>query len=369
MRLRRFAVLGAVGSAAVVSGCAGGGTQETILFTSTQWVPGEAAGTPTASSAAASEAAESATTPAAGAWKNEYAWVLDHPGDYPVNSAARYDPVGTYHYALVEMTGDDTPEMLLMVDSKEYSPIIVFTVGADGKAAGSTDVLIAGASGAGGSRARVEASESGNGLYQVDSHSVQPDAYSKLYKLSGRSLTAASDSVEFENADLLPDHRFIAWTKSTDRSALHAGKPTYAGATSITEYTPFPDAAPEKVAPDKVAPAKPASSAVGTVRDMSGEELAALAGDFQYGPEERYLVLHLDEVAAISGIRGAESSPSTVTTQTILLGTKTQGANFKLAGRRIELSLDPDVTRFANDPSAPYATAIVPPTDGFVYLD
>lgn len=378
MRARRLVGLGAVGSAIVASGCAGGGTQETILVTSTQWVAGEGDGAdaspepeaPKDETTAAAESTKSARGKVNDSWRNEYDWVLDHPGDYPVNSAATYKPRGSYHYALVEMTGDDTPEMLLMVDSDEFSPVIVFTIGSNGKAAGSTDVLIAGASGAGGSRARLEASESGKGLYQVDSHSVRPEAYSKLYKLSGRSLKAASDSVEFDNMTLQQDHRFITWTKASDRSALQSGKLTYSGATSYSEYKPFPDAArgeESKAAPATSAATSAADAAVGTVRDMTGAELAALAGDFIYDANERYLVLHLDTTTAITGGRGP--SKTTEMTRTVLLGTKSEGANFKLAGRRIALVLDPDATYFANDASVPYETAIVPPTDAFEYLD
>lgn len=346
-------------------------------MTSTQWVAGEAdatTATPSEPSTTTTQATTSKKAPAADAWKDEYAWVLDHPSDYSVNSAARYDPVGTYHYALVEMTGDSTPELLLMVDSKEYSPIIVFTIGSDGKAVASTDVLIAGASGAGGSRARLEASEDGQGIYQVDSHSVQPDAYAKLYKLSGRSIKAVTDSIKFQNTDLQPGHRYVTWAPASDRSALNAGKLTYDEATRFSDYTPFPSKADPKpetaTAPTDGDENVVTDGAVaGTVRDLSGEELAALAGDFQYSPSERFLVLYLDETTSIAGKRGVETSLSVVPTRTVLLGTKSSGANFKLAGRRILLWLDSDTTRFANDPAAPYTTAIVPPSDAFDFLD
>lgn len=219
-------------------------------MTSTQWVAAEADATVSSSEPSTpNQETTSNTEHRSDAWKQEYAWVLDHPSDYPVNSAARYDPVGTYHYALVEMTGDTTPELLLMVDSKEFSPIIVFTIGSDGKAVASTDVLIAGASGAGGSRARVEASADGQGLYQVDSHSVQPDAYAKLYKLSGHSIKAVTDSMKFQNADLQPGHHYVTWAPASDRSALNAGKLTYDEATRFGDYIPFPYKADPKPEP------------------------------------------------------------------------------------------------------------------------
>ena len=52
---------------------------------------------------------------AAAAWKREYEYVLEHPDDYPVNSAAQYTPGGASKYAIVEATGGGTPELLSTV--------------------------------------------------------------------------------------------------------------------------------------------------------------------------------------------------------------------------------------------------------------
>ena len=185
MRFRRAFALVAAGSVGVVSGCAGGGEPETVVVTSTQWVDPETGEATDTEEPAAPERDAGSERPSLGTdWQSEYEWVLSHPGDYAVNSAAQYTPDGTYEYALVEATGGGTPELLLAVGGSDTTPVIVFTIGEDGKARASTDVLVMGAPGNGGGRLAVWASAGGRGVYQISGSSLGKESVSELFALS-----------------------------------------------------------------------------------------------------------------------------------------------------------------------------------------
>lgn len=207
------------GSVGMVSGCAGGGSQETVTVTSTQWVDPDSGSVETEGPETAAEDAGPST---AADWQREYEWVLAHPGDYPVNSAAQYTPDGTYQYALVEATGGGTPELLLAVGGSDTTPVIVFTIGEDGKARASTDVLVMGAPGNGGGRLAVWASASGNGVYQISGSSMGKELTSERFTLDGTSLRGGAQE-SFPSDGQLPDHQLIDWTPVSNTQPLHDG--------------------------------------------------------------------------------------------------------------------------------------------------
>lgn len=192
------------------------------MVTSTQWVDPDSGSVVSDGAEAASDGGEDLGPSAAVDWQREYEWVLAHPGDYPVNSAAQYTPDGTYQYALVEATGGGTPELLLAVGGSDTSPVIVFTIGEDGKARASTDVLVMGAPGNGGGRLAVWASASGNGVYQISGSSMGRQSTSERFTLDGTSLQGGAQE-SFPSDGQLTDHQLIDWTPVSNTQPLYDG--------------------------------------------------------------------------------------------------------------------------------------------------
>ena len=87
----------------------------------------------------------------------------------------------------MEATGGGTPELLLAFDGSDTTPVIVFTIGEDGKVRASTDMLVMGAPGNGGGRLAVWASASGNGVYQISGSSMGKELTSERFTLDGTS--------------------------------------------------------------------------------------------------------------------------------------------------------------------------------------
>lgn len=141
--------------------------------------------------------------------REAFSRVLNNPGAYPPNPAAEYTPTGTYSYALVEATGDSTPELLLKIDSREYSPVLLFVV-ENGQAIPTAENIIAGHAASGGFYTKIAASRGGRGVYEVNQHSVNPDAQSQHYVLQGHSLVADGPA----------DHFDVTWFDSSNRSGL-----------------------------------------------------------------------------------------------------------------------------------------------------
>lgn len=196
------------------------------MVTSTQWVDADTGEAADAEEPAAPEGDAGSEGPSVGAgWQSEYEWVINHPSDYPVNSAAQYTPDGTYEYALVEATGGGTPELLLAVGGSDTSPVIVFTIGDDGKARASTDVLVMGAPGNGGGRLAVWASEGDNGVYQISGSSLGKESVSELFTLSGTSLSGGAKE-SFPSDSHLTDHLLIDWIPVSNPQPLHDGNLT-----------------------------------------------------------------------------------------------------------------------------------------------
>lgn len=154
-------------------------------------------------------------------YRAAYAEVLANPGAYPPNPAARYEPTGTYSYALVEATGDDIPDLLLRVDSKEFSPVLLLKVDSNGTVVASTDVVLDGAAGAGGSRSEVFGSREGSGIYEVSSQSLRPEGRGQRYLLEGTSLVRSGEPQTFNKANGTPADYFSPnWLDTTDPSGL-----------------------------------------------------------------------------------------------------------------------------------------------------
>lgn len=364
MRFRRALALVVVGSVGVVSGCAGGGERETVVVTSTQWVDPDS-GSVVESDAGETKAEGEAEN--AADWRTEYEWVLSHPGDYPVNAAAQYTPDGTYEYALVEATGGGTPELLLAVGGSDTTPVIVFTIGDDGKARASTDVLMMGAPGNGGGRLTVLASAGGRGVYQISGSSLGKESVSELFTLHGTSLSGGTKE-NFPSDGLLPDHQLIDWIPVSNPQPLHDG--------NLTVLPPSGESAsrgePQTASSNEI-------EFVGNVVRKTGEELMAPRGlDMPNGqdPQSEYFLLWLDQPMSVTGFVGGGTDTKEI--QYVALGSRElwprgpEEKNIEWEGRvgeRIRILKDKDDIGFPSDTSMPLGALWISPEDTFEVLN
>lgn len=153
-----------------------------------------------------------------------YSNVLDNPEAYEYNLTSGFEPAGTYSYALAEVTGDDSPELLLQADASDYwAPVTVFSMPESGALFNTQEVLISGAGSAGGGRAAVASSRSGSGLYQLTWQSVAQSVDVERFAVEDQSLVSAGAKTAVASGDVYADDRAeITWTPSTDRSVLDA---------------------------------------------------------------------------------------------------------------------------------------------------
>jgi len=346
MHIRRALALAVIGSVGVVSGCAGGGERETVVVTSTQWVDPD-------SGEVVAEAQGDGGADGAGQasdWQDEYEWVLAHPGDYPVNSAAQYTPDGTYEYALVEATGGGTPELLLAVGGSDASPVIVFTVGKDGKAHASQDVLMMGAPNNGPGRLAVFASSAGSGVYQIGGSAGSREWDSELFTLESTSLRGGVRET-FPRDSHLPDHQLIEWIPVSDTRPLHDGTLTVlnvSGARAGASETPAGAGQVEFV---------------GNVVRKTGEELMAPRGlgmPNGQDPQSEYFLLWLDQPMSVTGKK--DISTETKQIEYVTLGSReywpsgpreTHAEWEQYVGKRMRFVKDKDDVYFPSDTTMP----------------
>lgn len=363
MHIRRALALAVIGSVGVVSGCAGGGERETVVVTSTQWVDPD-------SGEVVAEAQGDGGADGAGQasdWQDEYEWVLAHPGDYPVNSAAQYTPDGTYEYALVEATGGGTPELLLAVGGSDVSPVIVFTVGEDGKAHASQDVLMMGAPNNGPGRLAVFASSAGSGVYQIGGSAGSREWGSELFTLEGTSLRGGVRETFARDSHLL-DHQIIEWSPVSDAQPLHDGNLT------VRNFD-GPAAAPAAAQDTGLSAGAGQVEFVGNVVRKTGEELMSSRGlgmPNGQDPQSEYFLLWLDEPVTVTGQKNISTETKEI--QYIALGSRElwphgpQERNIEWesrVGQRIKLVKDQANIAFPSDTSMPLGALWVSETDQF----
>ncbi|QGU01541.1 hypothetical protein CKALI_03290 [Corynebacterium kalinowskii] len=204
--MRRLALLSL---AAVLAGCS---PQEPLV------PPSE----PTAQPSAITEAPAALPENKFSTLADAYGKVLDNPGSFEFNKTDRFQPTGTFSYALAEVTGDDSPELLVKEDAKDYyAPVTVFSQ-PEGQALFNTrEVLIWGAGSAGGGRADIATSGSGNGLYQYTGQSVSDVWDSEHFVVSegkivpGKGKSKVPFSSRFDS-----EHLPVTWIPTTDRQPL-----------------------------------------------------------------------------------------------------------------------------------------------------
>lgn len=360
MNLRRLpaptsALLVAALTAVSLTACSSGdGERETVVVKSTTFVNPDGSEVDPADFPEWAKEPSSSQQSGEGDWKSEYENVIAHPDEYAFDTDALVEPTGEYSYALIEATGDGTPELLLKKDSREFAPVLVFHLDEEGKARPSSPVLLDGVRSAGGSRAAVFASASQNGLYQEDHYSTQPDANFQLYSVDGDTLTKVG-APEEAHIDAIPEkYQQVTWTSTTDPSALQQGAPAAAA--------PAEGAQDEAPADDEVLGE---GEFVGTVEELTIEEALAQAGaDDPSAPESgsKYWVLHFDGPQDISASKGGSRGPVTQTTEYLRLGYSeitssgssdagTEWAQY--VGKRVKVSLDPSTLSWPSDVSYP----------------
>lgn len=333
VRLGHLGSLG-LGAVLVLTGCTADADDtvvETVVVTVTD-EPGTADHSPQPARAAANPAPDVTDV---------YRGVLQNPPTHPEDRLSRFHPTGTWSYALVEATGDDRPDLLLKVDGREFSRIHLYTTGDNGELVRSAGYLIDGAADAGGSRARVVASRSGAGVYQVDHMSMQREGTSTLYRLEGTSLVETGEPTVFEALGALgalPDHEAITWTPTTDESAL----------TKAPAPTP---------AEDQVGPAAGTVRFTGVVAEKSTREVLRGSPVPNGEPESnRYYLLILDEPMTVTAHKALGRNTETVSE--IRIGEKSSYYDDSatwgpLVGTRITIDATDDQMGFPSDTSLP----------------
>lgn len=362
MHARRAIALGMVGTALLTAGCGGGdapdAAQDTARFTSVK-----VEGSETSPTAETTEPSAERPEDTGAAWKREYEYVLTHPGEYPVNSAASYAPTGFYSYALVEATGGGTPELLLKVESEEFSPVIVFTIGQNGKAVASTDVLISSARSAGGSRTRVDAATDGTGLYQVDSMSTGTTETAVLFTLNGTSLSDASGGQGYTPSPPA-ERQLVIWTPTQDRQPLELGELT-------TQALPSNPGAANATS-SAAAPAAGQVQLTGTVRAVTGAELQASSGRGMPNgedPQSVYYVLWFDSPQDVTGkklteyVTNRQEFAALGKRETMASGhTHTEGVEWAdRVGQRVTITVDQGGLWYPTDAGMPLGAVRVGP--------
>lgn len=270
-------------------------------------------------------------------WKENYQQVIADPSQFPVTAPARYEPDGTYSYALVEATSDSSPELLLRTNSAEFSPVTVFTTDqSSSELVQSEDVLLAGAASAGGSRTQVAASRAGDGLYQFDYLSTRPIGQTTLYGLDGTALTEIGSPTDFPWQEPLPDHLEIQWRDSTDPSGLDA----------LPGSEPAPAEKPAQQADDGL------HNFTGTVIEKSTSEVMSGRPSPNGEPaSNRYLILALDQPMKITATKAGDSHSELVSE--ISPGERSGNEWASYLGTQVVVNALPEQVSFPSDTSLP----------------
>ncbi|AKK03722.1 hypothetical protein [Corynebacterium epidermidicanis] len=151
-----------------------------------------------------------------------YAKVLDNPGAFDFIKPNYFTPAGTYSYFITEVTGDDSPELLLRADVKDYyAPVTVFSKPNGGELFNTREVLLTGAGSAGGGRADVFAAQSGIGLYQADYQSIDTEIPLQKYVIRDRKIVPEGGKALVRISSVTSgDRKKIDWTPVSDRAPL-----------------------------------------------------------------------------------------------------------------------------------------------------
>lgn len=178
--------------------------------------------TPTAN--ATTEGNESATEDPNAEVYSLYNEALDNleTDRFTSEDAVLYDGTGAFEYSIVDINGDELPEMLVAAVGETFSNAKVFTVDAAGVV--ETDQLFAyGAATAGGGRAAFHTSASGNGVFRSLGQSASGETWTHRWTLEGDSMVEGDEwhyRIDQVPADLEEEQAEVEWTPVDDRSLL-----------------------------------------------------------------------------------------------------------------------------------------------------
>lgn len=152
-----------------------------------------------------------------------YEEVIANPSRYARPGGSYYfEPNGKYQYAIVEATGDSSPELLLQQMGTEINPVTVFTV-RNGRAVAMENTLEAGAASAGGYRAGVAGATNGVGLYAYRGLSLNPNHELQRYTIRGTKLQAGEKSSYAATKELPASAMLLQWCSTLNQTCLTNG--------------------------------------------------------------------------------------------------------------------------------------------------
>ncbi|MGO1903754.1 MAG: hypothetical protein ACTIA3_12425 [Corynebacterium casei] len=277
-----------------------------------------------------------------------YRRVIESPESFPVKGDADFVARGNYSYALIEATGDDHPELLLMVHARESSPISVFTI-EDESLVHADGVLIDGALGGGGLRLRVKGSISGSGLYQIDHHSLSEDGQSTLFDFTDGQLLRVEEPSFFKLASPPSDHHDIEWFDTEEPSGLDEWEG--AGTSSSSNAEPVESTAASESEDWGT------YQFTGVVEKETALELMDGGGmPNSESLDEEHLVMVLDSPMNITAQTVGPHTRSAFIGEVNLPGFFLQDESYDWSqhiGERITISAEPEHIRFPTDASLP----------------
>lgn len=345
-RYLSFAV--SLATAAALVGCTSSGedTQQTTYVTHT-------VANPDAEESLGSDEPAEADTDAV---IEAYSEVLDNPDRYSFTSAADYTLNGEYKYALVEMTGSGSPELLLQAMTAEHINMVrIFSITDDGTLVAPEDNLVSGAAGAGGYRAAVHASADGDRIFQAEWRSINPEISVRDFALQGDGLVSTGaewkDDQQTPSGDLIN----IDFHPISDRRPLEAMQETTGSGDIDNADAPEPAPAPAP-APEN------GNTVTGTVRVFTAPELAQFQGlDRTPNGEDathRFAMFVFDSPALFTAqASGGPGAPQKREAKMVRLGSQTpytsDPGGFDLEGQSLTLSFDPNSCWFPSDASLP----------------
>lgn len=222
---------------------------------------------------------------------DKYADVLDAPEEYvfAYDQISADEKPSTYEYALVELNGGGTPELLVAatVQDGDSRVIRVFGVDEAGELVDPDGTFLDGVAGAGGKRAEVLAEQNGRGIAQIFGRADEPNHDGFVWTLDGAELKNAKRDFTYdataENSQWLP----IEYFPVDDRDALHGFEPTMAEGTQEVAESGEGSTEEEPVVAENL----PMNTARGTIRVLNAPELARLQGMDMTpnGEDESYL--------------------------------------------------------------------------------
>ncbi|MDN6386313.1 hypothetical protein [Corynebacterium sp. AOP40-4SA-5] len=160
------------------------------------------------------------------------------------NAAPLYDSTGEFEYSLVDIDGDDTPEMLVAAIGDPFKISKVFAV-ADGSLIETDQLFADGAATGGGSRAGFHTSAEHNGVFKTLGRSGNGQYVTSRWSLEGDQMVEGQTweyRIDQIPSDLDAEQAEIQWTSTDDRSALdHIGEADDADGADDQGDGPNPD--------------------------------------------------------------------------------------------------------------------------------